>query len=90
MHLERKHSDNERVKGILALDKTDPNRKRMIDKLRKEGDFYAGEVIPVQKKKTQMVEENSCDLIPCVHCKGRIINYKNGNKKNYFRNWTVS
>ncbi|KRT84835.1 hypothetical protein AMK59_2398 [Oryctes borbonicus] len=69
-HLQRKHSSEEQVKEILALDKTDFNRKRMIGRLRKEGNFYAGDVVPVQIKKTQMLEANSCGLMPCTHCKG--------------------
>lgn len=72
-HLERQHDGELLVQQFLSLKKTDPLRKQLISKLRKEGDFCSGDVIPVQGKGTNSndtVNKNSCKLLPCTHCKG--------------------
>ncbi|XP_074035383.1 uncharacterized protein [Leptinotarsa decemlineata] len=70
-HLERQHGDELEVGRFLALDKKDPNRKRIINKIRKEGDFISGNCIPVQKRKFDNNKGASSDtLLPCIHCKG--------------------
>lgn len=81
-HLERQHTDEMEVQKFLAMDKTNPNRKKIIDKIRKEGDFCSGEAVPVQEKKGKRTsmgnrdenlnEDNTstCSLLPCTHCRG--------------------
>lgn len=56
----------------MAFEKNNPERKKLIEKIRKEGDFISGEYIPVQEKLTmQNSEDTSCILLPCIHCKGQ-------------------
>lgn len=72
-HLERQHDGELQVQQFLSLKKTDPLRKQLISKLRKEGDFCSGDVIPVQGKGTNSndtANKNSCKLLPCTYCKG--------------------
>lgn len=81
-HLERQHSDEMEVQKFLAMDKNNPNRKKLIDKIRKDGDFCSGQAIPVQEKKKKYAsvenggeklnEDNTstCNLLPCTHCRG--------------------
>lgn len=74
-HLERQHSDEIQVQEFLFLNKNDPRRNQLINKLRKEGDFCSGEIIPVQSKEAinyleSTLSKNSCKLLPCIHCKG--------------------
>lgn len=64
-HLERNHADELQVQEILSLDKTSIKRRKLIDKLRKEGDFSTSEVVPVMK-----IEGNSNNHIVCKFCRG--------------------
>ncbi|CAH0560639.1 unnamed protein product [Brassicogethes aeneus] len=67
-HLERCHSDELEVQRFLSLTKNDPERKCLIDKIRKEGDFSTGEKIPVLKVCSDTPTETN--LLPCIFCKG--------------------
>lgn len=66
-HLERNHDDEVEVQKILSLKKNDLQRKNLINKLRKEGDFSTGNPIPVFGKSN---EGNTSGYLPCIHCKG--------------------
>lgn len=67
--MERQHGDQMEVQTFLTLDKNNLNRKKIIDKFLKEGDFYSGEVIRVQEKiekrlsvengEEKLIEDNS-------------------------------
>lgn len=50
-HLERHHSDEVAVQEFLSLQRNSAKRKKLIDKLRREGDFCTSEVIPVMNSK---------------------------------------
>lgn len=70
-HMERQHNDEFQVQEFLSLKKSDPLRKQLINKLRREGDFCAGNIIPVQRKQSMVGKENEiCQFLPCTHCKG--------------------
>lgn len=82
-HLKRQHSDEIEVQKFLSMEMNNPKRKQFIDKIRKEGDFCSGKLIPVQEKKikvnTKSAEEDNseseedkstCELLPCTHCRG--------------------
>lgn len=73
-HLERQHSDEFEVQEFLSLKKTDLRRKKIISKLRQEGDFSSGETIPVQGN-CESNSNNSCELLPCTHCKGDLYKF---------------
>ncbi|VEN35544.1 unnamed protein product, partial [Callosobruchus maculatus] len=64
-HLQRLHDDEIEVQRYLSMDNKDPMRKRIIDTLRKEGDFTSGKYVPVQGGRRL----ESCEL-PCTHCRG--------------------
>ncbi|CAH0549493.1 unnamed protein product [Brassicogethes aeneus] len=42
-HLERNHSDEPRVQEVLWLDKKSSERKKLLDKIRREGDLIEGQ-----------------------------------------------
>ncbi|KAF5308222.1 hypothetical protein FQR65_LT18254 [Abscondita terminalis] len=67
-HLERQHYDEFEVQKFNHLEKKNPVRTQLINKLRKEGDFIHGTLVPVQDK--QRGETNKHDVLPCIHCKG--------------------
>lgn len=69
-HLERQHHDELEVQKFLHLQKSNIQRKNIIDKIRKEGDFCSGAIIPVQDKKRRIINENESNFLPCIHCKG--------------------
>lgn len=66
-HLERNHDDEVEVQKILSLEKNDTERKHLINKLRKEGDFSTGNLIPVFGNSS---EAYTSGLLPCIYCKG--------------------
>lgn len=71
-HLKRQHSDEIEVSKFLQLNKLDPMRKQIINKIRKEGDFCSGEAIAVQRKgENSENNKETCKLLPCTHCKGQ-------------------
>lgn len=63
-HLERNHDDELQVQEFLSLSKNNPKRQKLIDKIRKEGDFCTGSCVPVFSK------QNKIGLLPCIYCKG--------------------
>lgn len=70
-HLQRQHSDEFEVQRFIGLEKNNPVRKKIIEKIRKEGDFTSGKYVPVQEKIANPKTANtSCELLPCIHCKG--------------------
>lgn len=72
-HLERKHANETQVQKYLLLSKNDPRRKKLIDKLRKEGDFRGGTIVPVQSRGRSngtTSTNNPCKVLPCIYCKG--------------------
>lgn len=70
-HLERQHYEELEVARFLALKKRDPVRKKIIDKIRKEGDFTSGKYVPVQGSTSEEKPELTSNLLPCIHCKGQ-------------------
>lgn len=67
---------------MLALNKNDPARRQLINKMRKEGDFCSGSILPVQGRNDGESDDASKhDLLPCVHCKG--LSLKIFNRSNY-------
>lgn len=69
-HLERTHADEMDVQRFMSLNKKDPERKNLIGKLRKEGDFCTGKPVPVLRSKTNCTDNNITGLLPCIYCKG--------------------
>ncbi|KAL3275245.1 hypothetical protein HHI36_020014 [Cryptolaemus montrouzieri] len=68
-HLQRKHNDETEVEQFMSMDKNDPLKRKIIEKIRKEGDFFSGKYVPV-KKRSKCDGEYNRNLIPCIHCKG--------------------
>ncbi|XP_072399761.1 uncharacterized protein [Diabrotica undecimpunctata] len=64
-HMERHHSDQLEVQKILSVKKNSKERKTLIDKLRREGDFITGEMVPVRLNKI-----NASSTIVCIFCRG--------------------
>lgn len=58
----------------MKLDKNNPDRKSIINKIRKEGDFISGKVVPVQTKNTSNIKMAASEVLPCTHCKGKFEN----------------
>lgn len=74
-HLFRNHEKEESVQKITELAKGDRMRKRMIDALRKEGNFTILDseniIRPVQRPTSTAEHQNlSNDFLPCKYCKG--------------------
>ncbi|XP_060537267.1 uncharacterized protein LOC132708736 [Cylas formicarius] len=65
-HMERNHWDEFQVQEILSLEKKSKKRIKLIDKLRKEGDFSTSNIVPVMANKKKLVE----DYIVCKFCQG--------------------
>lgn len=74
-HLEQVHPDEVEVSKFMSLSKDNPERRKLHDKLRKEGNFIHNESVKKTGKGTIMPERrsrtktNSNDYIPCIHCK---------------------
>lgn len=64
-HLERQHNDEISVQKFLSLEKKSLQRKKLIDKLRREGDFCTSNIIPVMNS-----NKNKADYLPCKFCRG--------------------
>ncbi|XP_045468274.1 uncharacterized protein LOC123676438 isoform X3 [Harmonia axyridis] len=70
-HLFRKHSEEECVKKILNFPKNHSSRKKLINSLRKDGNFslYIENTIrPVQRPST--LTSGNLNYYPCKYCKG--------------------
>lgn len=65
-HLIRNHEDEFSVQEILTHAPNSLKRKKLLDKLRREGDFSSSAVVPVIPK----IGKNSADYIVCKFCKG--------------------
>lgn len=65
-HLERNHQDELEVQKFMNLDKKSVIRLKLIDKLRREGDFCTTNIIPVKLIK----DKETSDYIPCKFCRG--------------------
>ncbi|KAF5298979.1 hypothetical protein FQR65_LT19551 [Abscondita terminalis] len=65
-HLERNHFDEFEVQKFMALEKHSKDRKKYIDKLRKEGDFSTSNIVPVMK----LEECSKNNYICCKFCRG--------------------
>lgn len=65
-HLERNHEDEIAVQELTALPTNSIKRKKLLDKLRREGDFCTSAIVPV------MVSGNKSDVnyIVCKFCRG--------------------
>lgn len=74
-HLKRQHFEEIEVQAYLNLNKNDPKRKHLVNKMRKEGDFCTGDIIPVQSEKVTS-SGAGCNLLPCTSCKGLLVNNK--------------
>ncbi|GLV33464.1 hypothetical protein CBL_20201, partial [Carabus blaptoides fortunei] len=68
-HLERKHSDEIEVEKFMVLKRNSKNRKKIIDRLRREGDFCTTNIVPVMNK-TGISPNN---YICCKYCRGYYI-----------------
>ncbi|XP_077282641.1 uncharacterized protein LOC143908752 isoform X2 [Temnothorax americanus] len=76
-HLERKHKNEKRVKDFTDLPKKSNERKRFINMLRREGDFYynvnndvnSGELI-VCRRPAEKCKNTAQDYVCCPKCKG--------------------
>lgn len=64
-HLERNHQDEIQVQEIIALKKRSQKRKKLIDKLRREGDFSTSTIVPVLSLKRCLD-----DYLVCIFCRG--------------------
>lgn len=64
-HLFRMHFDEISVHEIMQMDKKSKKRKEAINKLRKEGDFCANEIVPVS-----MIRTADPNYIACKYCRG--------------------
>lgn len=64
-HLERHHGDELQVQEFLVLDKNSKKRKKLIDRLRREGDFSTSKIVPVLSSK-----KSSNLYIVCKFCRG--------------------
>lgn len=64
-HLERNHDDEVSVQEFLVLNKKSSKRKKLIDKLRREGDFCTSKIVPVMNQ--DKVLEN---FVACKFCRG--------------------
>lgn len=65
-HLERNHSDEIAVQELSVLPKKSIKRKKLIDKLRREGDFCTSSIVPVMIP----VDNSDVDYIACKFCRG--------------------
>lgn len=65
-HLERQHDNEVEVQKFKALNINFKERKKLIDKIRKEGHFCTSEVITIQQ--LQIIEKDN--YVPCLFCKG--------------------
>ncbi|KAK4886600.1 hypothetical protein RN001_002871 [Aquatica leii] len=65
-HLERNHSDELQVQEIFCLNKKSKKRKKLLDRLRREGDFISTEIVPVLK----IENKQTTDYIASKFCKG--------------------
>lgn len=76
-HLEMIHHNEHEVKKFLVLSKKDPERKKLIDAIRKDGNFKfntntrynTGELI-VCRRPNERVNRSATDFIVCANCKG--------------------
>lgn len=64
-HLERNHEDEASVQEFLCLDKNSIKRKKLIDKIRREGDFCTSSAIPVMRQDKPLTE-----FTVCKFCRG--------------------
>ncbi len=65
-HLQRNHPDEIAVQEAFKFAKKTQDRKRAIDKLRKEGDFCSSSIVPVLKVKGT----DANGYLPCKFCRG--------------------
>lgn len=64
-HLERNHDEEVSVQEFMCLQKNSKKRKKLIDKIRREGDFCSSSIVPVMQQ-----ERDINDFIVCKFCKG--------------------
>lgn len=64
-HLERNHVDEIQVQEIMSLEKKSQKRKKLIDKLRREGDFSTSTIVPVLSSK-----KSKDEYLICIFCRG--------------------
>ncbi|KAI4468090.1 hypothetical protein MML48_2g00016491 [Holotrichia oblita] len=64
-HLERKHGDELKVQEFMSVARNSTRRKKLIDRLRREGDFTTSKIIPVMK-----ADNDSRNYIACKFCSG--------------------
>lgn len=65
-HLQRRHKDKAIVQEFLSLEKQSPKRKKLIAKLRQEGDFRSCNIVPVMDRNNKF----ETNYIPCKFCRG--------------------
>ncbi|KAI4463055.1 hypothetical protein MML48_4g00003148 [Holotrichia oblita] len=65
-HLQRRHKDKVVVQEFLSLEKQSLKRKKLIAKLRREGDFRSSNIVPVMDRNNKF----ETNYIPCKFCRG--------------------
>lgn len=65
-HLQRNHSEEAEVQKFMSLEKKSRQRKKILDKLRRQGDFSTSKVVPVKNMKNI----SSNNYICCIFCRG--------------------
>lgn len=80
-HLERNHEDELQVQEIMSLKKNSQKRKKLLDKLRREGDFSTSTIVPVLTS-----NKSNDDYLICIFCRGYYTkkNLRRHAKKCYF------
>ena len=90
-HLETHHREEERVKLFLALPPKNPERKKLIEALRKEGnlkhnqlqEINKGNLIP-ERRPNVKYGKNAEDFLACPYCQGT---YSVNNLRNHIRKY---
>jgi len=94
-HLNRKHKDKKEVQDILCIPKGRPERRALISKIRKNGQYLfntnrdtnTGE-LRVMRRPNAKYNKKACNFAICAQCKGNYSksaiqhHYKRCNKKN--------
>lgn len=85
-HMQRKHGEEIEVAQFLALKKGSNERKKLIDQLRKRGNFFNNisdmpKMKPVRRPNQFSEQPQATDYLPCTFCYGLY-------KKNYLRRHT--
>ncbi|XP_066585410.1 uncharacterized protein [Prorops nasuta] len=88
-HLYRKHSNVEKVKEFLLIPKNHPERKRLINQIRKDGQYYFNTNTNVNTSELKTMRRPNAkynkianDFVVCPNCKG---SYAKSSLRHHFR-----